>query len=296
MVKAVYPEHEWIPWKFDKVPANYWRDEANRNRYWEWLAKAVNVTAPEQWYEILDKNLVMKNGGSGLLSVVESMVKSLASAYPDHKWHFWKFRKVSRNYWRDSANRRAFVEWVAEDMGLTSKDEWYQITLEALTLKGGIRVVEYHKTVINLFTQLFPEHKWLRWKFRDSMGTFWNSMDNQREYLNWLYEELKLEGGLAGWYKVMTQDVQAHDGATLLVEYKGSLSLLLMSVYSKHEWEEWKFTRAPQRFWHDVANQRRYLDALMLEWGYNNLSDWYQISRIQMKTAPGSAGFGPAFF
>jgi hypothetical protein len=40
-----YPNEDWKPWLLGKVTKNYWNDIANQRKYFDWLAKELNVTS-----------------------------------------------------------------------------------------------------------------------------------------------------------------------------------------------------------------------------------------------------------
>ena len=50
IAKTVFPEREWLPWRFNSVPRNFWRDRKNQFDYLEWLRKKLNILAPNDWY------------------------------------------------------------------------------------------------------------------------------------------------------------------------------------------------------------------------------------------------------
>jgi hypothetical protein len=49
---------------------------------------------------------------------------------------------------------------------------------------------------------VFPEHKLLPWKFAICPGNFWNTLENQRTYLNWAAEQLNIKQP-SDWYNVV---------------------------------------------------------------------------------------------
>ena len=52
LLSQVYPETNWIPWKFDKCPQNYWDDINNQRKFMEWAATQLNVKQIQDWYKI----------------------------------------------------------------------------------------------------------------------------------------------------------------------------------------------------------------------------------------------------
>jgi hypothetical protein len=48
----VYPEYEWLPWKFKICPKNYWEDVNNQRRFMEWSARQLNIKEMSDWYNV----------------------------------------------------------------------------------------------------------------------------------------------------------------------------------------------------------------------------------------------------
>ena len=40
-VKDVFPDYEWLPWKFSQVPNGYWEELDNRIYYAKWLGEKL---------------------------------------------------------------------------------------------------------------------------------------------------------------------------------------------------------------------------------------------------------------
>ncbi len=51
-LQVIYPEFEFLPWMFERVPAGYWDNPTHHRKYFDWLAKVLNISKTEQWYHI----------------------------------------------------------------------------------------------------------------------------------------------------------------------------------------------------------------------------------------------------
>jgi tRNA1(Val) A37 N6-methylase TrmN6 len=58
----MYPNHDWLEWKFQRAAKNFWDDIENQKKFFEHLAKAMGVTSMEQWYKVSTSD-VRKHGG-----------------------------------------------------------------------------------------------------------------------------------------------------------------------------------------------------------------------------------------
>ncbi len=58
---------------------------------------------------------------------------------------------------------------------------------------GGKSLLNKYKSVPNLLENVFPEYEWLQWKFKhySVVKGFWDSVENQKMFLNYVSNELK---------------------------------------------------------------------------------------------------------
>jgi hypothetical protein len=52
MLSSVYPEYEWLPWKFKKCPKGLWENVNNLRRFMDWAAKELNIKEQNEWYNV----------------------------------------------------------------------------------------------------------------------------------------------------------------------------------------------------------------------------------------------------
>jgi hypothetical protein len=53
MLSAVYPEYNWLPWKFDRLPRNFWNEIANHRKFLDWAANELEIKEFSDWYKII---------------------------------------------------------------------------------------------------------------------------------------------------------------------------------------------------------------------------------------------------
>ena len=124
------------------------------------------------------------------------------------------------------------------------------------------------------------------WLYGPVPTGFWHEREQRRNYVAWLGEQLGFTK-LEDWYRVTGHDFHRHRGGGLLGRYNNSPSTLLKEVMPDYAWQEWLFRSAPQRFWHDRANRRRYLDWLGAQLGFQCPEDWYRLSHEALITHAG---------
>jgi hypothetical protein len=58
VISSVYPEYEWLPWKFIKCSTNFWEDVNNQKKFVHWSAKELNIKEMIDWYKISSQVII----------------------------------------------------------------------------------------------------------------------------------------------------------------------------------------------------------------------------------------------
>src|SRR4051794_317800 len=105
-------------------------------------------------------------------------------------------------------------------------EDWYKVTREDIYKHGGsgLLVNHYNSSVASVLQSVYPQHKWLLWRFKQLPLGYWESPSNQTAYLDWLRTQLE-HSSLEDWYKVTEEDIRKHGGSELLSNYNNSASV-----------------------------------------------------------------------
>jgi hypothetical protein len=52
LLAAVYPEYDWLPWKFLNCPVNYFGNVQNDIKFVDWAGLQLNVKELSDWYKV----------------------------------------------------------------------------------------------------------------------------------------------------------------------------------------------------------------------------------------------------
>jgi hypothetical protein len=55
MLSTLYPEYDWLPWKFSKSPLNFWEDVKNQRKFMDWAGKQLRIKEMSDWYKVSQK-------------------------------------------------------------------------------------------------------------------------------------------------------------------------------------------------------------------------------------------------
>jgi hypothetical protein len=55
MLSSMFPQYEWLPWKFTHCPPNFWNNVDNQKKFIEWAGKQLNCNEMSDWYKVSQK-------------------------------------------------------------------------------------------------------------------------------------------------------------------------------------------------------------------------------------------------
>jgi hypothetical protein len=101
-VTTLFPEHDWKPWRFTRVPHGYWDLEQHRREFLEWLAQKLGFSRDLSGWYTVDRGVVEEHGGRAMLAMYykDSVAECVISLYPEHTWRRWMFRQVPKHFVR----------------------------------------------------------------------------------------------------------------------------------------------------------------------------------------------------
>jgi hypothetical protein len=75
------------------------------------------------------------------------------------------------------------------------------ISKDLLQLDGRGILKKYNESPHLLISSIFSDYEWLPWKFQQVPHAFWEDVNNQRKFVNWVSKELEIKN-FDVWYKV----------------------------------------------------------------------------------------------
>ncbi|MCP4661260.1 MAG: hypothetical protein GY856_38135 [bacterium] len=262
---------------YSPVPPGFFSRGENRRAFVEWLEKRLDIRKPEDWY-VLTRPMVRDLGGAGVLRWYRNSIIAMLEDYaPPYDWKEWLFPRVGGRFWKDPMNCREYLEWLGEQLGYETPEDWYQLkSADVIANRGRTVMIPFKSSPCRLVMAYFPKHQWLEWRFHYTPNHFWDDPSNRRRYLDWLGEQLGYKKP-EDWYRIKGDDLIDHYGNSLLKRYHGNPGHVVMANFPESEWLEWYFVPLPHAFWESMANRRRYLDWLGKKLGFQEMEDWYRV-------------------
>lgn len=205
---------------------------------------------------------------------------------PSHPWRSWQFADAPLNCLDDENVRKQALEWIGQQLKIANVEDWHNVTkMQILSVKKGGRLLEVYKgSIYHMLKHLLPQHQWLQWRF--PTHDWFSQIENQREVLEWLSKELGITQ-LHQWYKVSYNAVSSRC-SSLLIQYDGSLSRMLMTLHPDYPWLPWKFLNAPTGYWDNPQNRHFAVDWLAQQLHILYWEDWYRVTSLDIKAHLGA--------
>ena len=133
--------------------------------------------------------------------------------------------------------QKEFLQSLSQKYNFQSIDDYSKLTIpNFIENRGKTLLKQYNFSITNLLSTSFPEHDWKNFENRRREQGFWNSPENQRKYLDYLFKELKLTS-LDDWSKVSRKELKKYKPSGLLKHYSNNLSLAVSVLYPEHQWK-----------------------------------------------------------
>jgi hypothetical protein len=129
-----------------------------------WLGQELGISSVSGWYNITAKDVMAKGGSRLLLKFENNIPKLISTVFSEHEWLEWEFKSVSRGWWRLHHNRKIYVDWVGQQLGVKQLDDWETKTKEDFNKVGGGSMLSsiYAGSLTAALRDIYPEHDWKR--------------------------------------------------------------------------------------------------------------------------------------
>ena len=174
LLRAVYPDTQWEPWRMVWVPKGTWDNLENHTKVVKYLEKELGIETPTEWRDKLDGDTF--RDFQGLVQrppYNSSPTKLLCAVYPELATKLWLFKKTPKNFWNDTTAGEFLADF-AEANRLTRPESWYSVTCDDIKAHGGAGLVFNYKSHIDLITKFVPVSdgfKWNRSRFHSTWAT-----------------------------------------------------------------------------------------------------------------------------
>eukprot|EP01114_Cavostelium_apophysatum_P020383 TRINITY_DN6813_c0_g1_i1.p1 TRINITY_DN6813_c0_g1~~TRINITY_DN6813_c0_g1_i1.p1 ORF type:complete len:852 (-),score=159.44 TRINITY_DN6813_c0_g1_i1:14-2569(-) len=195
--------------------------------------------------------------------------------------------RVPPHYWSSKENQRKFLLRLGQTLKLSKLSDWTSVNTSEVAKHGGSRLlVLYNGSLVRCLQTVFPEEPWNPWNFVHVPKKYWSEIQNQRAFLTYVGNSLKLEN-LSDWTSVSLSTIREHGGSRLLEIYNGSLIECLRTVFPSEKWSPLSFSRAPKSYWNDFEHLQTFLNDFAAKNNVLDSADWTKVTTADLKHAGG---------
>lgn len=194
------------------------RHSKQARKFFETLGGQLGITNLSDWYNMSLGYVESRGGKSVLSNYSRSLPLALQAAFPQHNWIPWMFGKVDKGYWHKQQHKKMYFDWLGKQLGMADllfnsilliflgyKDlaDYYKLTKEAIILHGGdgLLISRYKGSITTAMMDTYPDFSWKPWLFEHTPKGYWEDMENQKQYLEWLGKRLGYNS-MDDWYKL----------------------------------------------------------------------------------------------
>jgi len=281
LLSSLYPNSHWLPWLFKDPPNSLWEKKENHKKFLDWLGGQLGYAQRSDWYQITQP-VIAQYGGNALISRYGSLFSLISSVYSDFEYLPWMFVHVPRGYWKEAKNRRAYVDWLKQQIDVG--EDRALLTRHFQANHGSGLLLEYggspHDVIQSLLSSVEP---------LTGMGKkgHWDSVDNQRAFLLEFAKTKNFDPKYQDrWYQITQSDINEQGGSGLLqMHYQGSPYLLLKAAFPEMSWDPWKFKKTPQSAESDeIEYLTRILNYVRETIPLHSLDDFHRVTESQLSS------------
>jgi hypothetical protein len=229
-LKTIYPEYDWNIFLFHHISRNAYKSRKTHRELLNWVADRLGIETQDDWYSVTAEQ-VKSTGAHALINeyYAGSLLRTLRHVFPEFEWDPLLLQFVPHNYWKDKGNQRQFMDWIADSQGVTSQEDWYQLTGDLIQSLGGCRMLNlYNNSLYSALVSVYPEWQWHPWMFQAPPKYYWEVDGNQQKWVDWFTDKLNLHEHNS-WNLVTRNDIKRLGGG-ILTYYGNSMKRMLESL------------------------------------------------------------------
>ena len=289
LLRSLYPNYPWeIVNKINNLnDENNFQSIENQQKFMDDLFIKLKLKSLDEWLNIT-KKIIVNNGGKNLMIYFsKNKFKLLEIIYPNFPWNF-SYNQLKLNpieYFKSISNQKIYMNYLFNILNLKSIDDWLQVSENSfITHNGKILLYYYYSNDIKkLLSTIYPDHLWNFDQLKLNLNEYFNSIDNQRNFMEKLFIKFQLKS-LDDWLFISKFKLKINGGKKLLEKYNNDIKKLITSLYPNHNWnfQKWKYVQSKEYF-QSFENQKNFMEELFKKLHLKSVEEWKFISRNKIE-------------
>jgi hypothetical protein len=232
----LYPEYEWDPLQFAKLPQYYWNDIANQRNALDRIGKELGVQKMDDWYKITSKQVKKTKAAFIVKYYNGSLIEALKKIYPEHNWDPLQFAKLPQSYWDDELNQKKALDRIGEELGVQKMEDWYNISSTQVRQKKASFIKKHHNGLMEALKKHYPDYNWDPLQFLTAPKGFWQKESTKSRFrelfIKWK-EQFEIKE-LKDWYRIPPRKLKVFQRVAQRIF--GSVTLMLQEWFPDTNW------------------------------------------------------------
>jgi hypothetical protein len=161
-VQDCFPEYDWKPWLFTRIPRGFWGSPANRRSYLDWLGERLGYRCRDDWYDVTCLDFTRNKGVGIMKHYRHSPARAVIDLIPGRNWREWKFRHLPSGFWESAENRHRYLRWLGKELGFRHRKDWYRIQFREIIRRHGSVLLRKYSSSYDLMREFLPQLDWDR--------------------------------------------------------------------------------------------------------------------------------------
>ena len=189
--------------------------------------------------------------------------------------HHFNFNNYNQKYqFRSIDRQRNFMIDLFYKLKLKRMEEWTIVSRDQIIKNGGKSLIchYYSNSFPKLLKNIFPNYPWNSFYEKEfSLAYFRNSVENQRKFLDHLFDELKLKS--VDQFLTISIRKFTKNGKNLLKIYRKDRRKMLERIYNDHIW----YTK--EELIGSIEKQKRSIDIIFRKLKLKKKIDWLKVKK-----------------
>jgi hypothetical protein len=198
-------------------------------------AEVLGIVKTDDWYKITGR--IARNHSPFITNYYGgSLLQALRNLYPEYTWDPMRFKQRPKNYWKDNQMKKLHLDRIANQLGIQKLDDWYSVTWNQIHSKVPFLCNYYNSSIIQMLSDLYPEHKWDPLKFTHVPRGYWQNINTEKHFqqiLVGLGAQYNVQE-LRDWYHLPPQELKLFQRVAKSIH--GSVSKMIERWFPETNW------------------------------------------------------------
>eukprot|EP01125_Pyxidicula_operculata_P006278 TRINITY_DN2178_c3_g1_i2.p1 TRINITY_DN2178_c3_g1~~TRINITY_DN2178_c3_g1_i2.p1 ORF type:complete len:498 (+),score=111.05 TRINITY_DN2178_c3_g1_i2:408-1901(+) len=285
LLTGLFPDVEWIAWKFDTVPKHFWDNKYNQKKFFNWMIKELGYTRYQQLYDITTEHFKLFGGATFLKDDYQnSPFQAITTLVPEYEWNPWMFTQSAKGTWSNDDLVSHYLSHLGDVLGYSTYNDFFKIKTNDIRNHSGSSLLSQNSSSPSLLlNSVYPQYTWYPWNFHQANRGYWDDRCSSRYFCDYIGTMSNSKyTKYSDWYTITVRECIKLNGGGFIAHMGSSPMNVMRTVYNEYSWLPWLFERAEKNYWKNENIMNLLITYLVYHLDIKDLSDWYRVSYLQL--------------